>query len=107
MGCRGKKERRKKRIQNDLRNLLYEDCIISLKTLSITIYDEFSIQFGQTTIFRCLDDIHFSLKSVRAIPEKRNVEHTILVRKAYAESFTLIEEQFASRNIILSKLFHE
>ncbi|KII75143.1 hypothetical protein RF11_10436 [Thelohanellus kitauei] len=44
--------------------------------------------------------MHFSLKSVRAIPEKRNDEHTILVRKAYAESFTLIEEQFPWRNII-------
>ncbi|KII74070.1 hypothetical protein RF11_00056 [Thelohanellus kitauei] len=47
-----------------------------------------------------LGDNHFSRKSVRAIPEKRNDEHTILIRKANAEMFILIEEQFASRNII-------
>ncbi|KII69479.1 hypothetical protein RF11_15124 [Thelohanellus kitauei] len=79
------------KIQQYIRNLLKEDFTISLRSLSIKIYEEFSIQLGQNTIF---------LNDVRAIPEKRNNEHTILIRKTYPERFKLIEEQFLWRNII-------
>ncbi|KII61959.1 hypothetical protein RF11_06969 [Thelohanellus kitauei] len=55
------------------------------ESLSIKIYDEFTIKFGKT--------------------KKRNDEHSIIRRKVYAERFTLIEEEFSSKyNIILDEV---
>ncbi|KII63541.1 hypothetical protein RF11_16348 [Thelohanellus kitauei] len=43
--------------------------------------------------------MHFSLLC-SSYSRKRRDEHTIIIRKPYAERYTLIEEQFAPRTII-------
>ncbi|KII67548.1 hypothetical protein RF11_08388 [Thelohanellus kitauei] len=45
---------------------------MSLRMISIKICEKYSIQIDKTTIYDCVDAMHFSLKSVAFIPEKRN-----------------------------------
>ncbi|KII69495.1 hypothetical protein RF11_04088 [Thelohanellus kitauei] len=87
-------------IKQCIRYLLVGDCTISLRMISIKIYEKYSTQFGKTTIIDCLDDIHLSIKCAASILEKRNDPNTILIRKTYSEKFIIIEEQFPSQNVI-------
>lgn len=64
-----------------------EDAAITLNNLKHKVLEVFDKSVGKTTIDRCLRDFHYTMKSLIAIPIRRNVPSTIQSRYDYAERF--------------------
>lgn len=65
-----------------------DDCSKTLAQLAEDAKNEFGFPVSVSTIRRSLKAFHFSFKVVSKVPERRNCERTLQLRKEYALNFT-------------------
>ena len=63
------------------------DASITLKQLAAKVLAEFGLNVGTSTIERCINEFHYSLKITTIVPERRNTPNTINERHSYAVRF--------------------
>jgi transposase len=87
-------------IRAKIRDLVDKDCTLSLRQISNTIMIEYSITLSQTTIFNHLKSMHYTLKVLKSVPERRNDCNSISLRIDYARKFIDFEENYAPSKMI-------
>jgi transposase len=75
-----------------VKEIVDEDCTLSLKKISSRVLNEKGISISHSSVQNCLNDLHNSLKLLHPIPARRNEEDVINIRQNYAISFLNIEE---------------
>ncbi|MEN2497738.1 MAG: hypothetical protein MHMPM18_005194 [Marteilia pararefringens] len=63
------------------------DAALTLKQLVARVATEFGVTVGTSTIERCINEFHYSLKLTTIVPERRNTPKTIDQRHTYASRF--------------------
>jgi len=86
-------------IQTFIRNQVDDNCTLSLRALKQMVFLKFGCTVCESTIHRNLKVMHFSLKMIKVIPEKRNDPETIEIRKRYASGFDSIIDEYPDTNI--------
>lgn len=69
-----------------------ENCFLSLNELVLNVYEQFGISVSKSTIDRCLQEFHYTIKNVLPVPIARNCERTIDLRYVYAQEFRRLEQ---------------
>ncbi|XP_025018435.1 uncharacterized protein LOC112539884 [Tetranychus urticae] len=67
------------------------DCQTTLATAADRIKEKFDIEIHPASVRNYLKEVHFSVKIVSLVPERRNCESTKLLRKEYALKFLEIQ----------------
>ncbi len=73
--------------KENVRTWVNEDATLTLEQLASKVQQEYSLSVSYSTINRCLNNFHYTLKTGVVVPERRNVEATIEERLSYAISF--------------------
>jgi len=76
------------------------DCTLSLKKIADMVYNKFKIRISHTAVFKALRVMHYTLKMIRTIPLRRNLEQNIEVRRIYGNMFIELEESISPNKII-------
>ncbi|KII70625.1 hypothetical protein RF11_06980 [Thelohanellus kitauei] len=86
-------------IKTFIRELVDENCGLSLKQICQNVATRFDITLSETTIHNCLGQMHYSLKAIHIIPTRRNDPNTICIRNHFAHSFLRLEENYPDEQI--------
>ncbi|KII69549.1 hypothetical protein RF11_00429 [Thelohanellus kitauei] len=86
-------------IKTFIRELVDENCWLSLKQICQNVATRFDITLSETTIHNCLEQMHYSLKAIHIIPTRRNDPNTICIRNQFAHSFLRLEENYPDEQI--------
>jgi len=86
-------------IKEYLQKEVDENCTVSLKVLKQGIFDKFGVHLCESTIHGNLKQMHYSLKMLKLMPEKRNDAQTIELRKQYAIDFDNVIDEYADTNV--------
>ena len=76
--------------KNFIMNLIDNDCGITLRRLKERCESERGVLVSQSTLKRCIDSFHYTMKRVHIIPERRNSACVIETRAQYANDFVQI-----------------
>ena len=87
-------------IKDFITNTLADDCTITLSELRRIILNEFSVNVSESTIYKNLGLLNFSLKRTTIIPIARNSDRIIEQRYEYFDSFTEIQGNYSRNQII-------
>ncbi|OAF68026.1 hypothetical protein A3Q56_04244 [Intoshia linei] len=84
------------KLNNDQKEMIIkwtdENCILSLKELNEKVFLEYNVNVSISTINRCLKNVHYTLiKSLVAVPVRRNCISTLQKRFEYATNFRILE----------------
>ncbi len=69
-------------------NWIDNDSTLTLKQFVAKVNQEMGISVSASTIDRCIDTFHYSVKDTTIVPERRNRESTIEARFDYATKFS-------------------
>ena len=83
-----------------LKDLLKEDCTLTLKQLQASIIGKFGVKLALSTIFSNLGAINFSLKRISHIPVQQNMPNAIESRFAYVAKFDDLQAKLCPSQII-------
>jgi len=86
-------------IQDFIQKQVDENCTISIKNLQKMVLLKFDVSVCEATIYNKLKDLHYSLKMLKCVPEKRNDVNTLEIRKQYAIDFENITDNYPDTNI--------
>jgi len=86
-------------MQEFIKNTVDANCTISLKAIKKMVLEKFQLHVCEATIHNHLKKLHYSLKLLKLVPEKRNDEKTIQLRKQYAIEFEDITDNYPDTNI--------
>lgn len=92
-----KKCGRKKRLNNDIENLIKNeishDCSITLNKLKNIIAQQTGQTISETSVHRAIANFEYSFKRVQLIPERRNIENNINIRFEYAREVIAYDQE--------------
>jgi len=86
-------------IKEFIQNEVDDNCTITLKKLKKLVLLKFQVTICEATIHNNLKAMHYSLKMLKLIPERRNNANTIEMRKQYAIEFEKITDNYPDTNI--------
>lgn len=70
-----------------IRQLVDADATVTLNALQRKVCEEMAISVSTSTINRCLDEFHYTVKTLNVVPVRRNCESTIATRVTYGTEF--------------------
>ena len=73
--------------KNYIKELINNDCSITLKSIQNNLLNDFGVYISLPTIHRTIDAFSFTFKRLSIVPERRNCEHIIEERFQYASEF--------------------
>ena len=95
---------KRSKLTKDMKNSIIEqvnqNASLTLNQIKSFVEDRFGLTVSKSTIDRCLDEFHFSMKRITPVPERRNCATTIDLRKQYSRIFRNLEVEFEDRNLI-------
>ena len=77
-----------------------QNCLLRISDLIEKVFVNFSIRVSASTIQRVLDGFHYSMKSILAVPERRNDERTLNLMEEYALKFRNLESEQEHKNFV-------
>ena len=77
------------------------NCTITLRNIQKFILEKFQVKICEATVRNNLRSLHYNLKMLKLIPEKRNDTKTIELRKQYVLLFDTLGDEFSDFNIFL------
>lgn len=87
---------RKKLLNSEMRTFIREevdrDVSLTLQAIKVKVHTHFNISCSTTTIENALKDLHYTLKRVVLVPERRNIEGNINTREAYCERYLRMDD---------------
>jgi transposase len=86
--------------KQQIKSWVDENCSLTLRKIKQRCFEAFGITASPTTINRCLDEFHYSLKRVSVIPSRRNDEEALNVRANYACEFLQLLSTTPHNNIL-------
>ena len=94
---------RRSKLTPDMKQFLLDEvnrnCTVTLAQLKDLISEKYNITVSISTINRCLDEFHYTLKKITTVPERRNCHSTIQSRKIYADKFRNLEVETSDINL--------
>jgi len=92
------------KVTDEIKNFILfsvdEDCTMSLRKICLLVKERFAISISQMTVHNTLKALHYTLKCIRKVPEKRLATSNVELRKIYGDEFLIIEENFSTTKII-------
>lgn len=86
--------------QNTIKSWVDDNCTLTLRSIVNLVLQNFEIQISKSTINRIISGFNYSLKRIHLIPERRNDERTIEIRKIYAEKFITLPVRYSENQYI-------
>lgn len=83
-----------------LNSTIDNDPTMTLKCLVQKLQDEFQLTVGKSTVHRCIEAFHYTLKNVVPVPEVRNCQTTITKRLDYSTNFNKKVLEVEDKNLI-------
>jgi len=85
---------------NAVRSWIDVDSTLSLNQIAARINEDFGVSVSKSTVGRLIESFNYSLKRLQFIPERRNAENTIQIRREYALEFSSLPANFSEEEII-------
>ena len=90
---------------NDAQKLLIkswvdEDATINLKALRLKIIEECGVTVSISTVNNCLNEFHYSLKTLTIFPQRRNCDQTLSQRLTYIQNFNSRRLETEDKNFV-------
>jgi hypothetical protein len=93
-----------KKLSNDrkqqIKHCIDKNCSITLRKIKECCFEAFGVVVSPTTINRCLDEFHYSLKRVSVVLVRRNDEMASNICANYASEFLQLLSITPHKNII-------
>ena len=77
-----------------------DDASLTLNELCERVRQKMDIVVSKSTINRCLKAFHYSLKVMSIVPEKRNDQRTLRLRREYAHKFNSMILNFEHKRFV-------
>ena len=79
-------------VKEKVQNIIYLNSSVSLKAIKEQILNEDNMEISQTTINRAIKKFNYTLKVIKNIPQRRNSNEVIEIRRQYALEFTRFDQ---------------
>ena len=86
--------------KNQIKLWVDENCSLSLKKISEMVLAEFGIKICKATVMKILKKFHYSIKRIHFIPERRNCQSTIDIRRDFALKFVALPNVFPEEKLV-------
>jgi len=78
--------------RNYIKTLISEDASITLGSIKKQLAQNKNLSVSESTIYRAIDAFNYSFKRISLIPERRNCESNILIRREFANTILSKDE---------------
>jgi transposase len=85
---------------NTIKKYIDENCSVTLSSIKRRLNDDFSITVSISTIFRAIKGFSYTLKRLTRIPERRNCDYIIALRRLYCQQLFQILFEHHGKNIV-------
>jgi transposase len=83
-----------------LKELIDEDCTLSLKQMCNAVNEKFYVEISKSTAARIVEGFNYCLKNLQRIPVARTDDNILEMRFQYAQNFIALHSQYSEDQLI-------